>query len=32
MCIRGLVRGARSQLHSPVFDAPLNVQIAEVHL
>ena len=28
MCIRG----ARSRLHSPVFDAPLDVQIAETHL
>ena len=28
MCIRG----ARSQLHSPVFEAPLDVQIAEAHL
>ena len=28
MCIRG----ARSRLHSPVFDAPLDVQIAEAHL
>ena len=28
MCICG----ARSRLHSPVFDAPLNVQIAEAHL
>ena len=28
MCICG----ARSWLHSPVFDAPLDVQIAEAHL
>ena len=28
MCICG----ARSQLHSPVFDAPLDVQVAEAHL
>ena len=28
MCICG----ARSRLHSPVFDAPLDVQIAEAHL
>ena len=28
MCIRG----ARSRLHSPVFDAPLDIQIAEAHL
>ena len=28
MCIRG----AHSRLHSPVFDAPLDVQIAEAHL
>ena len=28
MCIHG----ARSQLHSPVFDAPLDVQITEAHL
>ena len=27
MCIRG----ACSRLHSPVFDAPLDVQIAEAH-
>ena len=28
MCIRG----APLRLHSPVFDAPLDVQIAETHL
>ena len=28
MCIRG----ARSRMHFPVFDAPLDIQIAEVHL
>ena len=28
MCIRG----ARSRMHSSVFDAPLDVQIAEAHL